>query len=237
MECASFAYPGSSRVALRGVSFELEPGEALAIVGPSAAGKSTLVRLLLGLQRPSGGKIRLDGAEVLGWDREQFGRHVGYLPQDVKLFAGTVADNIARLTRAAPEAVVEAAQRAGVHETVLRLPQGYETRIVEGGVNLSAGQRQRIGLARALFGGPRLVVLDEPNSNLDAEGEQALIRAIAATKKSGASVVIVAHRPSVLGNVDKVLVLRNGMIDSFGARNEIMQRLTQPRTVETDSAS
>jgi len=235
VEQVSFAYPGSQRYALRGVSFVLDPGEALAIVGPSAAGKSTLVRLLLGLRQPAGGKVRLDGAEVSAWNREQFGRHVGYLPQDVELFTGTVADNIARLTEAAPEAIVEAARRAGVHETILRLPGGYQAEIVEGGANLSAGQRQRIGLARALFGRPRLLVLDEPNSNLDAEGEQALICAIAETKKDHASVVIVAHRPSVLGNVDKVLVLRNGAVDSFGPRNEIMQQLTQPRRVGTES--
>jgi ABC-type protease/lipase transport system fused ATPase/permease subunit len=234
VEHVSFAYPGSNRLALRGVSSELPPGEALAIVGPSAAGKSTLARLLLGLWQPTGGKVRLDGAEVSARDRDQFGRDIGYLAQDVELFAGTVADNIARFSEAAPEAIVEAAQQAGVHETILRLPCGYEIEIVEGGANLSAGQWQRIGLARALFGRPRLVVLDEPNFNLDVDDEQALIRAVAATKKDGASVVIVAHWPSVLGKVDKVLVLRNGTMDLFGDRNDIMKQITQSRTVETE---
>lgn len=238
VEGINFVYPDSNQFALRNVSFELRPGEALAIVGPSAAGKSTLVRILLGLRSAhGGGKVRLDGADVATWDRAQFGRHVGYLPQDVELFAGTVAENVARLTDAAPEAVIEAAMRAGVHETILRLPAGYETPILEGGANLSAGQRQRIGLARALFGRPRLVVLDEPNSNLDGEGEQALIRAISVTKQDGASVIIVAHRPSVLGNVDKVMVLRNGRIESLGPRHEIMKQLTKPHTVATEPVS
>jgi len=231
VEGITFAYPDTNRLALRGISFELNPGEALAIVGPSAAGKSTLARILLGLRAPQGGKVRLDGAEVSTWDRAQFGRYVGYLPQDVELFAGTVAENIARLTQARPEDIVEAAQSAGVHETILRLPQGYDTPIIEGGANVSAGQRQRIGLARALFGHPRLLVLDEPNSNLDGEGEQALIAAMAAAKADGASVIIIAHRPSVLVNVDKVLVLRDGMIERLGPRNEILRQLTQPHAV------
>src|SRR5680860_266397 len=198
VEGIAFAYPNTNRYALRNIGFALEPGEAMAIVGHSAAGKSTLARIILGLRRPTAGKVSLDGAEVSTWDRAQFGRHVGYLPQDVELFAGSVAENIARLTTASPESIVAAAQSAGVHETILRLPQGYETPIVEGGVNLSAGQRQRIGLARALFGHPRLLVLDEPNSNLDADGEQALIRAMATAKANGASVIIIAHRPSVM---------------------------------------
>jgi PrtD family type I secretion system ABC transporter len=233
VEAVTFAYPGTNHATLRGVSFALEPGEALAIVGPSAAGKSTLARLLIGVWPPNTGAIRLDGADVYAWNREDFGRYVGYLPQDVELFAGSVRDNIARLTDAAPATIVQAAQMAGVHELVLKLPKGYETEIGEGGAILSAGQRQRIALARALLGRPRLLVLDEPNSNLDHDGEEALSRAISTIKANRGSVVIVAHRPSVLAHVDKILVLREGRVDAFGTRNEIMRLISRPSHVAT----
>src|SRR5204862_1688306 len=202
-----FGVRGVQRPLIRGVSFSLAPGETLGIIGPSASGKSTLARLLIGVWRPASGAVRLDGADVAMWPRESLGPHLGYLPQDVELFAGTIARNIARLDQPDDAEVVRAAQRAHVHELVLRLPQGYDTELGEGAGALSPGQRQRIALARALYGEPRLVVLDEPNANLDLEGDQALRAALHALKEEGITVVIVAHHPSLLGTADKVLVL------------------------------
>jgi PrtD family type I secretion system ABC transporter len=233
VERLAFAYPGSGASALQGITLEILPGEALAVVGPSAAGKSTLARLLVGVWPPTSGVVRLDGADVSLWDRADFGRYVGYLPQDVELFAGTVRDNIARMGNLPPDAVVHAARMAGVHDMILRLPLGYETEIGEDGTVLSGGQRQRIALARALLGRPRLLVLDEPNSNLDSEGEQALSDAIRAVKDDGGAVVIIAHRPSLLEHVDKILVLRDGQIHAYGASREIMKLITRPRAVTT----
>ena len=227
-----YAYPQSlDRPILRGVSFELQPGEVLAIVGPSAAGKSTLARVLIGLYEPSRGTVRLDGARLQTWDNAQLGRWLGYLPQDVELFGGTVRENIARLTEAPAESVIEAAKLADVHDMVLALPQGYDTDIGEAGRMLSAGQRQRLGLARALFGGPRLLVLDEPNSNLDQDGEAALNRAIAEIKARGTTVVLIAHRPSMLAHVDKIMILRQGAVEALGKRDEIMKQITRPTGV------
>jgi PrtD family type I secretion system ABC transporter len=216
---------------LRGVSFKLEPGEALGIIGPSASGKSTLVRLVVGVWKARAGTVRLDGADVATWPRERLGPHIGYLPQDVELFGGTVAENIARLGVPDDAEVIRAAQRARVHELILRLPKGYETEIGDAGQALSPGQRQRIGLARALYsplrGSPRLVVLDEPNADLDSEGEEALLGALQALKADGVTLIIVAHRPSLLRGVDKMLVLREGAVERFGARNEVMERVTR----------
>ena len=237
VERLTYAHPsqmgGQAAALIKSVSFELEPGESLAIIGPSGAGKTTLLRLMIGTLQPALGHVRLDGADVFLWQREDFGRHLGYLPQDVELFEGTVFDNIARMAEAAPETVFEAARLAGCHEMILRLPAGYETEIGEAGAHLSGGQRQLIGLARALFGPPRLVVLDEPNSNLDGEGEAQLGRALAELKQKGATVVVVSHRPSLVQGVDKVLLLKDGAIEAFGPRQEVLKRLMGPaRPVE-----
>ena len=225
VEGVTFAAPGTEIAILRGVTFGLNPGESLGIIGPTAAGKSTLARLIVGVWKPYSGVVRLDGADTYTWDRSDFGRHVGYLPQDIELFAGTVADNIARFGEADPELVIEAARKVGIHDMILRLPKGYDTEIGEGGTSLSGGQRQRIGLARAVFGSPRLVLLDEPNSNLDGEGEEALRQVLARLKQDQVTVVIVAHRPSMLVNVDKLLVLRAGLVDRIGPTAQVMTQL------------
>src|SRR5690606_22033829 len=215
---------GSREPVLRGVSFHLEAGETLGLVGASAAGKTTLSRLLVGSWAPTAGHVRLDGADVATWEGADRGRHVGYLPQDVELFEGTVRENIARMREVSDDGVVAAAECAGVHDRILRLPEGYDTQIGDEGVRLSGGQRQRVALARATFGSPRLVVLDEPNSNLDTDGEAALANAIRRMKAAGTSIVIVAHRPSVLAPVDKLLLLRQGMVEAFGPGDEVMAR-------------
>jgi PrtD family type I secretion system ABC transporter len=209
---------------LKRISFRLGAGESLGIIGPSASGKSTLARLIVGVWKPAAGVVRLDGADVAAWPREKLGPHIGYLPQDVELFAGTVAENIARLAEPDSTEVIRAAQRAHVHEMILRLPKGYDTEVSDG---LSPGQRQRIALARALYGNPRLVVLDEPNANLDADGDQALLRTLARLKEEGVTLVVIAHRPSLLGGMDRMLVLREGLVESFGPRAEIMPRFTR----------
>jgi PrtD family type I secretion system ABC transporter len=210
---------------IKGVGFALEAGESLGIVGPSAAGKTTLVRLLLGIWAPQAGTVRLDGADIARWSRGALGRHVGYLPQDVELFAGTVAENIARLGAADPAKVVQAAELAHAHEMILRLPDGYDTEIGEAGAMLSGGQRQRIALARALSGDPRLVVLDEPNANLDAEGELALAAALRALKARGVTVVMVGHRPSLISQLDKLAVMKDGALEAFGPTVELLPRV------------
>jgi PrtD family type I secretion system ABC transporter len=236
-EAVNFAPPGASKLLLMNINFAVEPGETLGVIGPSGAGKSTLARLLVGIWRPNNGVVRLDGADVFSWDRADFGRHVGYLPQDTELFAGTIRDNIARFrTDVTDEEVVAAAQLAGVHDLILRLPKGYETDVGESGHTLSAGQRQRVGLARTMLGHPAFIVLDEPNASLDAEGEEALLGAIDAMKANGATVVIISHKPSVFRAADKMLVLRDGRIELFGPRDQVMSRLMKPTEVRAVEA-
>lgn len=222
-EAVSYVPPGSPRALLRQVSLQLRPGELMALVGGSGAGKTTLARVLVGVLRPTGGAVRLDGAELGQYEASSLGASLGYLPQDVELFAGSVAENIARFQAqdgAGAEAVIAAAQAAGVHELILRLPQGYDTPVGEGGNLLSGGQRQRVALARALYGQPALVVLDEPDASLDAEGEEALMAALARLKARGAAVVAVTQRRRLLGLADKVLVMRDGAVERVATRNE-----------------
>lgn len=221
----SYAPPGARALVLEDVSFELSPGEAVAVIGASASGKTSLCRLLVGINRPSSGEIRLDGSELHHWNMDDLGAHIGYLPQDVELFAGSVRDNIARMDVPDDEAVVRAAVIAHAHEMIQRLPHGYDTQIGDGGARLSGGQRQRIGLARAIYGGPRVMVLDEPNANLDQAGESALAAAIAELKQDGVTLVIVGHRPSTLAQADKVLLMRDGRVELFGPRAEVLARL------------
>lgn len=229
--------PGADRPVIKGVSFTLEPGEILAIVGPSAAGKSTLARLLVGLFAPSAGGVYLDGHNVYAWERESFGDAVGYLPQNVALLDGTVGENIARMRPADPAAIIAAARAAGVHEMIGRLPFGYATPVGGTGFVLSGGQRQRVGLARALFGDPSFIVLDEPNASLDFEGEQALLRAVAGAKAQGAAVVIIAHRPSVTQVADKILVLKDGRVEQFGPRTDVIKTLVPQESPPQRSVS
>jgi PrtD family type I secretion system ABC transporter len=232
VERVSYAFPGQGVALIKGVNFSLQPGESLAVIGPSAAGKTTLIRLLIGTLPPSAGTVRLDGADVYQWMREDFGRHVGYLPQDVELFDGTVFTNIARMAEAEPAAVYQAAKLAGCHEMILRLPNGYDTQIGDGGQHLSGGQRQLVGLARAMFGRPKLIVLDEPNSNLDGDSEAALTTALERLKEQGTTVILVSHRPTLVQGVDKVLLLKDGALEMFGPRAEVLKRLMNPRPTE-----
>ena len=225
VEGLTYFPPNSERAVLRGVSFALKPGQSLGIIGPSAAGKSTLCRLLVGALTPSAGHVRLDHADLAAWNRAEIGPHIGYLPQDVVLFAGTVGENIARMGIADPEKIVRAARLANIHEMILRLPQGYETRLDNSALQLSGGQRQRLGLARALYGDPKLLVLDEPNANLDSEGDAALLAALAAMKQQGCTVITVGHRPSMLEHAELLMYLRDGMIQTFGPADDIWARL------------
>ena len=221
--------PGSKNIVVRGVNMELNAGEALGIVGPSASGKSCLARALLGIWPTYSGKVRLDGADIFAWNRTELGPYVGYLPQDIELFDGSISENICRFGDVDPDKVVEAAKTAGVHDLILHLPQGYDTIIGGSGGILSGGQRQRIGLARAIYGSPRYLVLDEPNSNLDDQGERELVEAIRRIKAEGATVIIITHRTMVLQCVDKILVMRDGTASHFGPRDQVLAALAAPQ--------
>lgn len=231
VEQMGFAMPGAPRLLLSNLNFEIQPGETVGVVGQSGAGKSTLARMLVGVWKPFSGHIRLDGAEVYAWDRAEFGRHVGYLPQDVELFSGTVRDNIARFREdATDDQVIDAAKLANAHELILSLAKGYDTELGEGGAVLSGGQRQRVGLARAVFGEPALLVLDEPNAALDATGEEALLQALAGMKARGCTIVIVSHKASVFRSADKILYLKDGRSELFGPRDAVFAQLAKQQS-------
>ena len=236
VEQLSACAPGSRTPVLAGVSFALEPGQRLVVLGPSGCGKSSLARLLVAAQMPLAGKVRLDGADLQQWDKDALGPHLGYLPQDVQLFAGSIAENIARFADVEADKVVAAAQMAGVHELILRLPQGYDTRLGEGGAGLSGGQKQRIGLARAVYGLPALIVLDEPDANLDEAGEQALLAALERLREQGRTLVLVSHRPALLKGADQLLLLRGGQMQAFGPASRVLQELQQAARPATQSA-
>lgn len=229
--------PGKSEAILRGVSFHLAPGTVVGIVGPSAAGKSSLARAVTGVWPIAGGTLRIDGADLSHWDPQALGRHVGYLPQDVELFAGSVAQNIARFDAIDEEAVIAVAKRAGCHELIQGLVQGYNTQIGIGGHALSGGQRQRIALARALYGNPSFIVLDEPNASLDAAGEEALLRAVQELKRLGTTILIVTHKVNILTAVDTVLVMNAGTVQAYGPREEILGQVVGPRVVPSSAGS
>ncbi|MFC0669076.1 type I secretion system permease/ATPase [Azotobacter chroococcum] len=217
--------PGSKTPILKNIGFVVPAGAVVGIIGPSASGKSTLARALLGVWAPQHGVVRLDGADINNWDKRELGPHIGYLPQDIELFEGSISENIARFGEVEPDKVIQAARAAGVHEMILQLPEGYDTVIGSEGVNLSGGQRQRIGLARALYGQPRLLVLDEPNSNLDDVGERALANALRQVKASGATIFVITHRTSILAQLDSLLVMHEGAVSLYGPRDKVLAKL------------
>lgn len=227
VEGVTASAPGSKAVVLSNITFSLEPGSVLGVIGPSGSGKSSLARLLVGVWGAQAGTVRLDGADVYQWDKDELGPHVGYLPQDIELFEGTVAENISRFGETDAEKVVQAAMLAGVHELILKFPQGYDSQVGAGGALLSGGQKQRIAFARALYGDPCLFVLDEPNSNLDEMGEEALARAIVQLKNAGKTVVVITHRGSLLMHTTQLLLLREGTLQLFGSREQVIAALNQ----------
>lgn len=230
VEGVTAAPPGSSVPVLAQLNFAINAGDVLGVIGPSGSGKSTLARLLVGVWPTLAGKVRLDGADIYQWNKEELGPNLGYLPQDVELFAGTISENIARFGEVDAEKVVEAAKLAGVHDLVLHLPKGYDTPIGDGGAGLSGGQKQRIGLARALYGLPSLIVLDEPNSNLDDVGESALTQAIVKLQKLGKSVILISHRPNIIKVTNRLLVLRDGINQAFGPTDQVLQHLAKKQS-------
>ena len=236
VESLMAAAPGSQMAILKGVAFALEPGEVLAVVGPSASGKTTLARLLVGLWPAASGKVRLDGVDVFTWDKSELGPHLGYLPQGVELFDGTLAENIARFGAVEMHKVEAAARAVGLHETILALPKGYDSPVGRDGAMLSGGERQRVGLARAIYGDPMFVVLDEPNSSLDEAGDAALASAILQLKARGTTLVIMTHRASVLAVADKMLVLQEGQTRAFGPRDEVLAALAKANAPQQSQA-
>ena len=229
--------PGSKTPILRGISFGVPAGSIVGIIGPSASGKSTLARALMGVWAPQNGVVRLDGADISNWDKDQLGPYMGYLPQDIELFEGTISENISRFTDVDPEKVVRAAKTAGVHEMILLLPDGYDTVIGSEGVNLSGGQRQRVGLARAIYGSPRLILLDEPNSNLDEVGERALAAAIQELKLTGATIFVITHRTTILSQLDRLLVMSAGGVSMYGPRDQVMEELNKQQLAAQQKAA
>ncbi|GFM89598.1 peptidase [Pseudomonas cichorii] len=229
--------PGGKTPILKGISFAAPAGSAVGIIGPSASGKSTLARALMGVWTPQNGTVRLDGADINNWNKEELGQYLGYLPQDIELFEGSISENIARFTDIDPEKVVLAAQMASVHKIILHLPQGYDTVIGSDGVNLSGGQRQRIGLARAIYGSPRLIVLDEPNSNLDDLGERALAAALQQLKATGATIFVITHRTSILAQLDRLLVMNEGRVSMYGPRDQVMEELNKQQVAAQQKAT
>jgi ATP-binding cassette subfamily C exporter for protease/lipase len=227
VEAVTAAPPGVKTAVLKNVSFAIVPGDVLGIIGPSGSGKSTLARLLVGGWPAVMGKVRLDGADIYAWNKGELGPHVGYLPQDIELFGGTVSENIARFGEIDPEKVVLAAKRAGVHEMILHMPDGYDTPLGDGGAGLSGGQKQRLGLARAMYGDPSLIVLDEPNSNLDDVGEMALVQAVRDLRQRGKTIVLITHRTSAIGVTNKLLLMRDGSVQLFGPTDQVLGALQQ----------
>jgi len=229
--------PGSTRQILKGVSFGTAPGEVVAIIGPSAAGKTTLARMIVGIWQPFSGVVRLDGIEVSTWDKAEVGPFIGYLPQDIELLDGTLAENIARFGEIDSEKVVAAAKATGIHEMVLQFPGGYDTPIGEGGLFLSGGQKQRIALARAIYDDPVLIVLDEPNSNLDDAGELALLQTLSKLKEAKKTVFVITHRTSILSTVDKILLLVNGVMQAYGPRDEVLAHMKKAQQQQMQTSS
>jgi ATP-binding cassette subfamily C exporter for protease/lipase len=225
VEGVTAAPPGSSIAAIKGLNISIAAGDVVGVIGPSGAGKSTLARLLVGVWPAQVGKVRLDGADIYSWNKADLGPHIGYLPQDIELFGGTVSENIARFGEVDPERVVEAAKRAGVHDMILHFAQGYDTMLGDGGAGLSGGQRQRLGLARAMYGDPSVIVLDEPNSNLDDVGEQALVQAVSELRQRGKTIILVTHRTSAVGVTNKLLLLRDGVAEMFGPTKQVLAAL------------
>ena len=223
--------PNADRTAdplIKKITFRVEPGEVVAMVGPSRAGKSTLARLIVGAIKPHSGVIRLDGADIQNFDSDQLGRHIGYLSQEVELFPGTIAENISRFDQSSDDAaIVRAAELAETHKLILGQKNGYGTQIGPTGVRLSGGERQRIGLARAFYGDPKVIILDEPNANLDAEGEAALERAVLQAKARGTTVMLITHRPTIAAKCDRILMLRDGQIEMYGAAQDVLQKFAQ----------
>lgn len=237
LEGVTAAPPMVGVAVLKSVSFQINAGDCLGVIGPSGSGKSTLARLLVGVWRAAVGKVRLDGADVFLWNKDELGPHMGYLPQDIELFAGTISENIARFGEVDAEQVIVAAKLAGVHDLILRMPEGYDTPIGDGGLGLSGGEKQRIGLARALYGDPSLIVLDEPNSNLDDIGEIALTQAIIRLRKLQKTVILISHRPSIIRETNKLLVLRDGMVAAFGPTDQVLKDMAQFKAQQESQAA